>query len=145
LNSNEVLFVADNSIFLPRNWKCCVVYNFFPLTSVPMIICKPFEFSVMEWKVFLIHYLIAWWKYVCQICVVKAWKTSCISKIHKILIQRLVSNWSNAPNVLILNLKFNGWSTCIVKSEPYKWLISIKGEIESDMKKWLVNISLKCN
>jgi hypothetical protein len=64
---------------------------------------------------------------------------------YNFLIQRLVSNWSNAPNALILNFKFNGWSTCIVKSKPYKWLILVEGEIEIDMEKWLVNISLKCN
>ncbi len=72
-------------------------------------------------------------------------ETNCISKIKNNLIQGLVSNQSNAPNALILNFKFNGWSTCIVKSELYKWIVSIKGEIEIDTEKWLVNISLKCN
>jgi hypothetical protein len=47
-------------------------------------------------------------------------ETNCISKIKNNLIQGLVSNQSNAPNALILNFKFNGWSTCIVKSELYK-------------------------
>jgi hypothetical protein len=81
-----------------------------------------------------------------EICVIYVlWRFG--NKLHfkdtQILIQTLVSNWSNAPNALILNFRFNGWSTCIVKSKPYKWLISIKGEI--DIEKWLVNISLKCN
>jgi len=73
-----LVVIDNNSIFLPSNWKFCVVYNFiknfFPLPSVLRIICKPFGFSVMEWKVFFIHYLIAWWKCGCQICVVKVWK-----------------------------------------------------------------------
>jgi hypothetical protein len=47
------LVIADNNIFLPSNWNFCVVYNFiknfFPLPSVPMIICRPFGFLVMEW------------------------------------------------------------------------------------------------
>jgi hypothetical protein len=139
------LVVTDNNIFLPSNWKCCVVYNFiknfFPLPSLLMIICKPFGFLVMEGKVFFIHYLIAWWKCVCQIWVVKVWKQVSFQRYNFLKIQGLVSNWSNAPNALILNFKFNGWLTCIVKSEPYKSLISIKGESEIDMEKWLVNIS----
>jgi hypothetical protein len=59
LKWSVITLVANNNIFLPSNWKCCVAYNFinnfFPLPSVPMIICKHFGFSIMEWKVFLFN------------------------------------------------------------------------------------------
>jgi hypothetical protein len=107
---------------------------------VPMIICKPFRFSIMEWKVFLfIIYLHG------NMCVIHVlWRFG--NKLHfkdtQIFNSKACVKLIQRTKCFDLEFRFNGWSTCIVKSKPYKWLISIKGETEIDIEKWLINISL---
>jgi len=66
--------ILNNNIFWPSNWKCYVMYfirKVLPLPCVPMIMCKLFGFSIMECNIFFLYHLIAWWKCLWQICVVK--------------------------------------------------------------------------
>jgi hypothetical protein len=83
--SVATLISANNNTFLQTNYKCCVMYfikKHLLLPNVLVIVYKPCEFSLTECNTFFVNHLIAWWKCVCQIYVVKVWKQIAFHLVH---------------------------------------------------------------